>query len=197
MSTFGENNRGVFNGGMAKKKSGTQKKKVIKNSKGGAFEQLKRVKWYMWVLIALTVYFGGLYTFKHFATQHDIKLLDEAEAKMRQLDFGDATSVEFSRSCSVRSVKYGDPGKPKCEISTVVKYSDPTQITELRGALEDQGLQLRQESKNTERTYFEAKGISDTLECTYGEIIESESFGGTRATLYCYKEFWKQVYPEE
>lgn len=181
---------------MAKKKSGTQKKKVANRSKGSAIEQLKRVKWYMWVLIALSVYFGVLYGFKYIATQHDIKLLDEAEAKMRQLDFGDATSVEFSRSCSVRSVKYGDPGRPSCRVRVTANYDSVEKVSILKNEMISKGYNLELFDKNNTSTYYKVPEFDRDLSCTLGEIIESESLGGNRAALYCQKEFWKQVYPE-
>lgn len=187
----------MFNRGMAKKKSGTQKKKDDKKSKGSALEQLKRVKWYMWVLIALTVYFGGLYTFKYFATQHDIKLLDEAEAKMRQLDFGDATSVEFSRSCSVRSVKYGDPGKPSCRVRVTANYDSTEKVSVLKNEMISKGYNLELFDKNSTSTYYKLPEFDRDLSCTLGEITDSELLDGDRAVLYCQKEFWKQVYPED
>lgn len=186
----------MFNGGMAKKKSGAQKKKSTKKSKGGALEQLKRVKWYMWVLIALTFYFGGLYTFKYFATQHDIKLLDEAEAKMRQLDYGEATSVEYSRSCSVRSVKYGDPGRPSCRTLVTAKYTNPENVSSFRSVLERSGYSTKASSDYEDTKFYDIVGFSAKLDCSLGEIYESEALGGDRISFYCQKKFWKKVYPE-
>lgn len=190
-------------GGMAKKKSGTQKKKSAKNSQGGALEQLKRVKWYMWVLIALTVYFGGLYTFKYFATQHDIKLLDEAEAKMRQLDFGDATSVEYSRSCSVRSVKYGDPGRPTCGIDVTAVFKETNinnKNTELfkESLLNVSSTEAKTYREDATEVYADVDGYIDGLECYYGDL-NSRKPGDDRQNIFlrCQKKFWKQVYPED
>ena len=74
------------------------------------------------VPLLLLLIFLSFELFKEVATRLDIKELDQAEAKMRQLSIAKADFTQYGRSCSYRSVKYGNPGPPNCFVNRIDIY---------------------------------------------------------------------------
>ncbi|MFO0971765.1 MAG: hypothetical protein U0520_05475 [Candidatus Saccharimonadales bacterium] len=152
-------------------------------------------------------------------TKKDIALLDDAEAKMRALPLPKAEHREYVRSCSVRSVKFTDPGPPNCgvevtSIHPVVDQNTARQLLDeyangIDKKFSSTGIE-RDEKNSWEAYYIEDIGMTNGLGCyLLSSIREGRLLQGgglrflfnddedyLRVNISCYKRFKKQVYPE-
>lgn len=97
-----------------------QKNNTRKNP--GLFQKIKKTKWYVLLPVIIIIALLLNLVYKKAMTKYDISLLDKAETKLRALDLPKANKTIYKRSCSVRSVKFQDPGKPRCGIERADIY---------------------------------------------------------------------------
>lgn len=144
-------------------------------------------------------------------TKQDIALLDAAEVKMRSLRFPKADSTTYERSCSVRSVKFGDPGPPNCRVvrkDQVVTNSlddgaNKTMVV-LDGLIKEFGASqgsyryeyLKNNLTSSSMPTVDLPSFIGGLKCYATAGIHDDSGGKLNLTVSCYKRFLEWAYPE-
>lgn len=190
---------------MAKSKGGQRKKTAAKKKpqKLRFIDRLKRIPWYGWIIIAVVLVFSALQIYKYAATKHDIALLDKAEAKMRQIEFPAGGTKTFSRSCSIKSVKYGSPGRPVCGTTVTVVYPKSTTISNrntesFKVAAKNEGFKLSAYRNESDKVYYNMQDLDDDLDCYAGDVLSTNyAVNSEEQNIFitCQKKFWKQLYP--
>lgn len=138
----------------------------------------------------------GFELFKEIATRRDIKQLDQAEAKMRQLDIANIEGVEFYRNCSERSVKYGSPGRPNCRVGFTIMDSGRT--IDFESMILNTDFDISEAYIDSDRRYFNIQNFINNLSCQAGDLdinIPNSIEKDRKIIFYCQKKFWKKAYP--
>jgi hypothetical protein len=99
----------------------TSKKSAEK--KNSFFKKISSLKWYSKLLLLIAVSLLLFLTFKESVNRYNISLLDQAEAKMRQMNVPEADHTVYRRSCSFKSVKFGSAGSPNCRVTRTDVYN--------------------------------------------------------------------------
>lgn len=186
---------------------------------------LKIATWHWYTKVAIVALFAviGFFIFKFSVNTYNVYLLDNAEVKMRQLDFPKAQKTEYRRSCSFRSVKFGPAGSPRCSVYRVDRYvmADSKEaahlVSETReyissaykisGSNEDKDKSLSLLVKDNDSLTLEYEKFSPNLVCytvfrfnnaktanLSQELKTDEIY--LRMVTSCYKDMQFQIYPE-
>lgn len=190
---------------MVKKSKSSNKSK----QKSSLTKQARQRRMIFRVIFGVLLLVGLFYAYRAYVIHRDVALLDQAEVKMRTIKPPPGGAVTYTRSCSVRSVKYGSPGNPNCGVALTVEYTgDVSQSTHeeiyksLEQTIESLGSHLEKDGVTGGYAYYSVVGFNDELSCSLsinnmpvsgsGYVNMDNSFH-----LYCQKKFMKQVYPEQ
>jgi hypothetical protein len=190
---------------MVKKKytSSRAKNNTSKSASKPRGNRPARMKWYVWILLGLLLVVVGNMIYKYVSTKRDVALLDQAEAKMRQIEFPDGQKGVIERYCSERSVKFGSAGKPTCGVSTSIEISGSQSISnkntdQIIESINAAGSSVEAYRDDESRAYYNLPEFSEGLYCYLGDVLPLSSQNDPSSqniTIYCQKEFQSKVYP--
>lgn len=139
-----------------------------------------------------------------------LPVFNNAEIKLRQLPLPKADSTEYKRTCSFRSVKFGDPGPPNCRVSRIDIYGKENSTRELSQSIYQvlaavgggynskfsEGFELDEKQEIINDVVLDMNGLNVGLECSSGFLhtLEDEGF---KLSTSCFKETKYQLFEKE
>jgi len=182
------------------KKVSTTKSPKKGEQKTGIFKKYVTLKN---VVIAIILLIAAFQAYKYLVDQYNIRLLDRAEAKMRQIDFPGDVEPVIERYCSERSVKFGSPGRPNCGVRISVMYGESNTVnndntTQVLDSLKNSGVTVKSTQSGDESYYRYLDNLNNSLTCYMSDYIKTEYRPAATKqgiTIHCQKEFFSKQYP--
>lgn len=196
---------------MVKKKSSPKntaqsRSKNVKTKKPKWFNRVLKTPHLLFkviLILAISIFVGRI-GYMAIQDRFSVKLLDQAEEKIRQLDFPGGKKGVIERYCSERSVKFGSPGKPTCGVGSRVYYENTSAVT---GKSYAQGFldQIQQEGlvpillrSDRQQQSYTISGLESKLDCTLTSsqwVNYKTNLPDETLYLYCQKSFQTKLYP--
>ena len=184
---------------MIKKSKSSNKSK----QKPSLTKQARQRRMIFRFVLVVGVLVGLFYTYRAYVIHRDVALLDQAEVKMRTIKLPPGGTTIFTRSCSVRSVKYGSPGNPSCGVSVDIKYSNSATTNnrntrDFLKSLNSLNIEYLKTRAEADTNYYDITGLQEGLECALSDVLVSDYTSSDQKQhiyMYCHKKFMKQVYP--
>lgn len=195
---------------MVKKKFSSKKAAQSKSKNA----KTKQPKWFSRVLktphllfkviliLAISIFVSRI-GYMAIQDRYSVKLLDQAEAKMRQLELPGGQKGVIERYCSERSVKFGSPGKPTCGVELKMKFAESQTISNnftqnVIKSLISLGIHNSVRRLEQDRVYYDLSGFDESLVCYMGDVLSIDYRNNSNEqhiAIYCQKEFQSKIYP--
>lgn len=195
---------------MVKKKSSPKntaqsKSKNVKTKQPKWFNRVLKTPHLLFkviLILAISIFVGRI-GYMAIQDRFSVKLLDQAEEKMRQLDFPGGKKGVIERYCSERSVKFGSPGKPTCGVSLKLIYEETNTISNKNTTafihnLSDAGAKYSIDDEEDDRLYYKVQDFEQGLDCYMGDVKLTNNISSQpeqHIALYCQKQFQSKLYP--